>query len=516
MLDRNLIKTLIFLCVAGAAWAQTPTGTVSGSVANLLAGSPVRKAQVILLGDQNPNHYEALTDTDGKYSIAGVAPGRYRLSVQRQGFLSVAYGASGPNRPGKTVVIGAGEIKKDLNFAIEPPGVITGHVYDEEGEPLSVQVGIWRQTWRNGHRSLDQAGGVMANDEGEYRVFGLSAGTYVVNTLLSAPRNVLANGTVINSRDVYPMTFYPGADDFASATSLRLGPGGEAGGIDFHLRKTIAVNVKGAVVAQNPGQQFVVTISRRDGLNAMRNSSTGAEFLMQKIVPGAYTLTATSTGAEPHYSGSLNIDVGTLDMDDVRIQAGLAKMISGAVRWDIEGHVKAELTVSLSRVMPAGIEQGARLTTNANGEFQWKDVRPGTWLVDVMPLSGGMYLKSPREIEVGPDFAGPLEIVVSAQGAQLSGKVQVSEGKPVEAATVLVLTEGKQPRVAGYAISDMAGAYKVTGIPPGKYRLIAVEDIETLSWQDPAVAAGFEGKGVAVELASSARVVQDLTPGTNP
>jgi hypothetical protein len=48
--------------------------------------------------------------------------------------------------------------------------------------------------------SLDQAGGVMANDEGEYRIFGLPAGTYVVSTLLSAPRNVLANGTVINSR----------------------------------------------------------------------------------------------------------------------------------------------------------------------------------------------------------------------------------------------------------------------------------------------------------------------------
>jgi Carboxypeptidase regulatory-like domain len=516
MLDRNLIKVLIFLYVAGPVWTQTPTGTVSGRVANLLAGSPVRKAQVILLGDQNPNHYEAVTDTDGKYSIAGVAPGRYRLSVQRQGFLSVAYGASGPNRPGKSVVIGAGETKKDLNFAIEPPGVITGHVYDEEGEPLSIQVELRRQTWTNGHRVLRQAGGVMANDEGEYRIYGLPAGSYVVSTLQNAPRNFLANGTVTFPRDVYASTFYPGSEDLAGATLLRVAPGSEAEGIDFHLRKTTAVDVKGTVAAQSPDQQFVVTMTRRDGLNTSRNTATGRDFLMQRIVPGAYVLTATSTGPEPRYSGTLNIDTGTLDVNGVQIPVSPEKMIPGVVQWEGETRPKGEFTVTLSRVLPAGMEQGNRFTAKADGHFQWENARPGTWLVDVTPLSDGMYLKFPREIEVGPDFSGPLEIVVSAQGAQVSGKVQVSEGKPVEAATVLVVAEGGPPRVAGYAVSDAAGTYKVEGLPPGKYRMIAVEDIETLSWQDPSVAAGFEGKGVPVELAPSAKVSQDLTPGINP
>jgi Carboxypeptidase regulatory-like domain len=524
MFGRNLIKIFILMWIPASSSAQTQTGSIEtgsieGRVGNLFTGSPVRKAQVLLsVEEPNQTKYQAVTDAEGRYVMRGVAPGRYRLWVQRPGFLPVVYGASGPNRPGKSVVVSAGGVKKDMNFLIEPPAVITGHVYDEEGDPISIPIVLWRQAWRDGRRSPEQAGGTMSDDEGEFRIYGLPSGTYLVSTAQSSPRAGQIGGASSPSRETYPLTFYPGTDDFLSATPLKLAPGSEARGIDFHLRKTVSVSIRGIVVNANPGEQFSVALSRRDGLRDAPKSQgpvanvTNNEFTVERVVPGSYILTAASAVGHPFF-GSANIDVGTLDMVDVRISVSTPAPIQVTVRLDGEGQEAPKGMVVLSRASPSpgGAEQGLRMAVGPEGKFQWNSASPGTWMIGFTPLQDDMYLKSPAEVEITPGFAGPLEVVVSTRGAEVTGKVT---GKvPVEAATVLLLTDGKQPHVVKYAISDPDGKYLMRGIPPGKYRLLALEDIETSSWEDPAVAAAFEGKGLSIDLAPSAKTSQDLTLG---
>jgi hypothetical protein len=82
----------------------------------------------------------------------------------------------------------------------------------------------------------------------------------------------------------------------------------------------------------------------------------------------------------------------------------------------------------------------------------------------------------------------------------------------VESATVLLISDGEKPvRVWKSAISDADGKFSINSIPPGKYRLLALDDVETSSWENPAVAQTFEGRGVAIELAPNAKAQHDLT-----
>ena len=77
-----------------------------------------------------------------------------------------------------------------------------------------------------------------------------------------------------------------------------------------------------------------------------------------------------------------------------------------------------------------------------------------------------------------------VEIVVSAQGALLSGVVKAEEqGPPVKGATVMVFpvnpeTRGVHSRFVKSTQTDQQGNYSVQGLPPGEYFLSALKSAE--------------------------------------
>jgi hypothetical protein len=68
-------KSSCVCLLAVTAFAQQ-TASVTGTVTNSVTGAPVPRAHVTLRGQKN---FGALTDGDGKFSIAGIVPGRVRL-----------------------------------------------------------------------------------------------------------------------------------------------------------------------------------------------------------------------------------------------------------------------------------------------------------------------------------------------------------------------------------------------------------------------------------------------------
>jgi Carboxypeptidase regulatory-like domain len=486
--------------------AQTPACLIAGRVENMLSGGPVRKAKV-LLGLQGNAKYQAVTDTNGRFQIAGVAPGRYQLWVQRAGFLNSYYGSHGPNRPGKSIVLSPGENRKDLNLMLEPPGVITGHIYDQDGEPLSTAVLLYREDWHDGSKRVVQTGGANADDEGTYRIFGLPAGTYIVSTAQTSVRPA----SPVPTREIYPPTFYPSTEDASGAIALKLVPGGEARDIDIHVRKTVSVNVRGTITAQNLTPDLRLTLQRADGLPANGNNimfPQPGQFAARGVTPGSYILTARSS---TEY-GRMNVDVGTLDVEGVDLRLSPTLELAGTLRFE-GGEPPAGTIFSLTL---ASGELGAPMPqalVDKDKHVAWKSLTPGKWTLDFAPKLPGLYLKSPHEVEIGPEGHAPIEVVISSQGARVQGKVQVSAQNSalVEAATVLLIAEvDKQQRVVQYAVTGIDGSYNLTRIPPGKYRLLALEDIETNSWEDPSVARTFEGRGVAIELGPAEKATHDL------
>jgi len=479
--------------------AQPQSCVIEGRVSNLLSSGPVRKAKV-LLGTQGNPKYEAVTDTNGHYAIGGIAPGRYVLWVQRAGFLPVVYGAHGPSRPGKSIVLAAGEHRKGLDFLLEPPGVITGHLYDQDGEPLSTAVVLYRESWYQGHKRYQQSGGANADDEGEYRLFGLQAGTYLV----SSAQTPVRPASPVPTREIYPQTFYPSAEDMSGAISLKLAPGGEARNIDIRVRKTTSVNVSGTLIAQSLTPQLNVTIARRDGLPSAGRGimfPQPGQFAAHGITPGSYVLVARS----PTEYARMDLDVGTLDVEGIELRLSPVVTVAGALKVDGDGP-PAGTIFSLVFSNPGQNEPVSQGLVDKENHAEWKSLTPGTWTLDFTPKLPNFFIKSPLEVEIGAQGHEPIEVVISSRGASVQGKVADNAG-PVEAATVLLVSGSS---VLQHAITGMDGTYALSRIPPGKYRLVAVEDIETNSWDNPDVARTFEGKGVAVAFGPSEKATRDL------
>jgi hypothetical protein len=490
---------------------QSQNCAIEGRVSNLLRGGPVRKAKV-LMGTQGNPKYQAVTDANGHYTIAGVPAGRYVLWVQRPGYLPSYYGAQAPNRPGKTLLLNAGDNRKDVNFNLEPPGVITGHIYDQDGEPLSTVVQVFREIWSGGHKRIQQAGGANSDDEGLYRVFGLQAGSYIVATAQSPVRPA----SPVPTRDVYPVTFYPSTEDATGALVLKLAPGGEARDIDLHIRKTVGVTVSGSLAYLSPDPATRLTLSRADGFPISAQNlmfPQPGQFSAKSVTPGSYILSARST---TDYA-RMTVDVGTLDIDGLQLRMAAIPEIAGTLKF--EGDEPPDgTTVALTLATGELTEPPSQALVDKAGHVSWKGLTPGKWTLDFAPKLPGLFLKSSHEIEIGPDGHAPIEVTISTQGASVQGKVQVSAENtaPVEAATVLIFPENKnaenekQPRVLESAVTGSDGVYTLSRIPPGKYRLLALEDIETNSWDNPDVARRFEGKGLAIELGPSEKAAHDL------
>lgn len=231
---------------------QQPGATVSGVVTDEKTKTPIADASVLLARTDGPLSASlvGVTDDRGRFTIRGVPAGTYRLFAQDDAY--VRREAAAP------VVVGTATVP-EIAIALTPTGVITGHVLDEHGAPASriyVRATMGRQS------SL-----VRTDDLGEYRLFGLPPGVYIVSAEPYTPPSVqgtfyvmptrpcpdcpgegqgrlgiaalLSSGNFIDplalSHETYPAVFYPDAADAASARPIDVAAGAEVSGIDLRL-----------------------------------------------------------------------------------------------------------------------------------------------------------------------------------------------------------------------------------------------------------------------------------------
>ena len=199
---------------------QTPTGTgrIRGRVLAAVTHEPLRRAQLVLqLSDSREFGRLINTDAQGRYEFNGLPAGRFSLGARKPGYVGLQYGQRRPYEPGTSIVLAVGETITSIDFALPRGAVIAGRVTDEFGEVMpQVRVEVQRfQYGSDGQRRLGTAGTDTTDDRGEFRVYGLMPGEYVVNANVLA--RVVAStitpgaGTEQDAPvDGYPPTFYPG------------------------------------------------------------------------------------------------------------------------------------------------------------------------------------------------------------------------------------------------------------------------------------------------------------------
>jgi protocatechuate 3,4-dioxygenase beta subunit len=512
---------------AAAAQPAGPPASVSGQVVTT-AGDPLRKAIVVLYpagGMREGSVFEATSDAAGRFSLLDVPPGSYTLGVQRNGYLRSGAGSgNGRNvrRRGTLIALDPGQHLTGMTIRMTPQAVITGRVVDEDGDPLaraSVQVLVERYV--RGRRQWSPAQAAQVNDLGEYRIAGLPAGRYHVAA--NANRGFFSSSVRRNDgADLrYTAMFYPGVSDAAQAVAVELNPGQEARGIDFQLRKSPTVRIRGRVVdavtgAGVRGAHVLLT----DGmLNISRSMGMARDeegnFEISGVQPGTYTLTANrSERDEGRFVGQISVQVGSRDLDGIIVPIHRPVEVTGIVRVENQENLPLEGTrVTIEPLQ--GMTTSHTGPVEKTGAVKVSNVPFGQYRLSVMNGPDGTYLKSVRiggqevaDSGFGVTAGTTLDIVLGSNAPQVQGTVQDGNQQPAAGATVvLVPAQEKRDRYWLYrtVTADQNGSFSLAGIPPGDYTAIAFSEVEEGAWFNPDLVRQHESRGATLKLVEGAR-----------
>lgn len=162
--------------------AATGQGTVAGRVTDSLDGSPIHLARVVAVDRQGNLIRAAATGASGAYLLPDLSPGTYFVAVRNAtGYVPEVYDdiacSACDDVDGTTVQVVDGETTSGIDFALDPPSVMTGTVTEElTGQPIS-RITV---TAHKVGEAFEMTG--ITGPGGRYQLKGLVRGTYVVGT----------------------------------------------------------------------------------------------------------------------------------------------------------------------------------------------------------------------------------------------------------------------------------------------------------------------------------------------
>ncbi len=528
-----MFTTLLLLLLQIAAPGQQAPATnpadlctIQGVVISADSGDPIHKADIDASPAENRRQISqamgggAATDAMGRFEIKDLAPGKYYLSAQRNGFVQQTYGQTTPESSGKAVTLTPGQKLTDITFKLVPASVISGHVTDEDGEPVVyAEVTAMHFAYVNGQRRLVASRGGATNDLGEFRIFGLSPGQYFVRAVLRANRSDAAR-----TREGYVPIYYPGVADAARASPVSLRGGDEVDGVDISLQPVRTLNVRGTLVgcpsADQKNQVSSVFLSDTSSVSSAPINSIARDVNGQRVFeipgvpPGSYTLSAIVMRDGGRCTGHQSVEVTDNDIDGLLVNVSEGVDIRGQVR--IEGQMSPSVSAIQIALEPRTnngmFQNGVNDSAKPDGTFLLKGVHDGDYEVSVGNIPDTYYLKSARLDGVDALTAGVtidtnktpelLDILVSPNGAEVDGLVSKDQ-QPFQSSTVTLVPNPPyrgQRRLFRSISSDQDGRFTFQGLPPGDYKVFAWEKIERGAYLSSDFLQPYEDLGTAVHV----------------
>lgn len=490
--------------VAPKASLKTSGGSISGRVTIKEKGV---FGVAVTLRKVNTNSIErrprAVTDQDGFYRIANVAPGTYEVSPSNPALVS----ADVREAKIKTVLLGEDENVDNINFTLVRGGVITGKVTDADGRPvIQQQVSIYRVEafeQRSGQPppQVNAAGSAPTDDRGIYRVYGLMPGRYKVAT---GHGDRAFNGPVRVGRSIYTQVFHPEATDELKARVIEVGEGTEATDVDISLGRALQTfTIAGRVVEGEtglpvPNVRLQVQRQVRQRMEAVTSSfvsNAQGEFVAFGLIAGTYRVFLLSNDNSGLRAEAREIEIVDQDVSGITVKLVQAASLSGVVVLETENPaVLAKLSGLQLRVF----------VTGANGVTSWgpsgSPIGPnGSFRL--VGLSGGLAnltlasMTSPNPPKEFSIVRVELDGVVNSRGLPLSereqltgirvvlaygtatirGLVQVENGSLPSGARIFVeiMKGGERGGNWRTIAADARGRFLIEGLPAGAYEIQA-------------------------------------------
>jgi hypothetical protein len=508
--------------------ASRPTGQIAGRVISADTAQALRRARVVLTSSAVPDGRTILTDDNGAFAFAGLPSGWYMIIASKTGFVSVTYGQSRPMQAGTPLRLGEGQELSNMEFRLPRGSVISGHVYDANGDPMrraTVQVIHYEHV--EGERRLVTAAMAQTDDRGEYRVWDLLPGNYFVRAQTRSEPPRVPSGDVdrrASSRTgpwlfsesegvgqkTYALTYYPGATSVNSAGSVRVGLSQEVASVDFQVSLIAVSSVTGKVfdssgLPTSGGNVVLISESNIEqgytGINYGASIQADGSFNIAEVPPDRYVLRARSDERSGSHFASQALAVGTGEAIETIVSVTAGASINGTVVFKTGRPAVPRFQPTIGAVSTE--EQIGRPTearADGDGNFDLRGIPPGPSLIRVMGATPRWWLESivldgrdvtdvPVELKSGQKLTNAV-ITLTDQTTEIDGMIANQHGEPQSAYTVLAFSTTPSlwqspSRHIMTARPDQSGVFALRGLPAGEYFVTVIDPIEDGEWLDP-------------------------------
>lgn len=518
-----------------------PVGSASGRVVDADTGAPLAGVDVAA---QQGNSVK--TDANGRYGLRGIPAGIAQVRVD-DGLLWP--GLTAP----RDVAIVQDREATGIDFRVRLFGGISGRVLDEQGQALAgVRVLAIRREYGSaaaagqqlayGALSYFLAGQAVTDDRGRYEFERLFAGRQYW-LLAHRPRPATAPGEALPKGVERPRTlaatYYPLSPSFETGQPILLRSQERLEFIDIQMRSLPSYCVDAALTRDGqPAAAIPFRVEEEDiaRLEIIAGSPTtpawrqsgisGADGRLRVcgVHDGRFRLTAeVASGLRRDAMGRTTFEVAGDDVVLAALEVARPFRIAGEVVWDVppgpsaaapQFRLSAASFPSVSIVVNPSVpgefafdayagQYGLILTGpkapsyEMEHPFYIKDIRLG----GVSVMSGGLTVTGAGQ---------KLLVTLGADAGSIATRVVDASGRPVAAAGVLILSDSAPDRGAPVVIvragfTNAEGLFAADGLPPGRYDVIAVEDLPPLILFRPATTMHIEHSPEALEAIARAR-----------
>ncbi len=516
----SALLPLLLLTMSRTSVSQNNSGKLEGVVLDGRTQTPLAGVRLQLAPVSRP----VTTAADGRFSLENIAPGRYVLSAQKQGYMNLRReNLKIPGNSGVPLVVKAGD-KLEWSLRLLPAPVASGKIFDDRGRPVQgIRIVPVRLVY-------DERGVIVpksfapatTNDLGEYRLTNLDAGDYLLKIEPSSSLGFRPNASLY-----YPV-YYPGVSEAQQADTVELKSGEEV-----QLRNLVLRSARGATLhieallhtGVSPTRDFAIFARREGGLSpadSISKSSPAGKADIGPLGPGIWGLQIDTAAGNERLVGTARIEVQEEDLsiavqlDRGIVPRGTVNIVSGGGTAQPLSGVTVRLTDPLApRTLPL------LLTSGADGSLRTTlpiGLAPGAYFAQVAGFPPDLFVSA---IEAGGfdllrasvtlRFQEDLNLNVTlGMAGRVQGMVIDAGGAPViDAVVVLVPEHREDSHLFRSARSNETGAFEMTAAP-GRYRLFAWSELEGAAYFDPAFLQKYEAQGRPVTLASGKPLAADL------
>jgi hypothetical protein len=320
------------------------TGAIHGRVVDGVA--PVGRALVTLSTSGGVQSRSTITDGEGRFMFDRLPAGRFTISASKPAYITSAFGATRPGRPGTPISLADNRRLDDISVTLSKGGVIAGTITDSHGDPVpGLLVGYLRASGTQAASGESYRSDWTTDDLGAFRIYGLEPGSYFIvagwrtspSTIPVAALQVgevdaaltdLArrNGTGrggsprVPARELvqYVGEYYPGTADIGQAIPIAVAVGDVRTDANFVFTPVPSASIEG-VVTSSTGSLPPLVMSLSPAVpsrlppflavspNLIVRPGSDGTFRYTGVAPGRYLLVARNQPSP----GSANVQITT-------------------------------------------------------------------------------------------------------------------------------------------------------------------------------------------------------------